>query len=138
MALTIRIATDIAALPSLQEQVTEFLQARQWDTSVTFQIEIALDELLTNVEKFAYGESSGERPFEVTVDSDDQALTLVVADEGGPFDPLTDSDEPDIDAALEDRAIGGLGIFLIRQFMDEVHYAREDGRNVLTMVKRRE
>ena len=54
-----------------------------------------------------------------------------------PFDPLYDAKQPDVGAAIEDRPIGGLGIYCVREMMDEVHYRREQGKNHLTLVSRR-
>jgi anti-sigma regulatory factor (Ser/Thr protein kinase) len=62
-------------------------------------------------------------------------MTVVISDEGKPYDP-TQKEDPDINLPVEDRPIGGLGIFLIRQIMDEVKYSREDRQNRLTLVKR--
>ena len=63
---------------------------------------------------------------------------MLIADDGRPFDPLTEAPEPDLESAIEDRPIGGLGVHLVRTMMDEVRYRREEGKNRLTLVKRRE
>ena len=63
------------------------------------------------------------------------ALTMEIIDNGRAFDPLTETPEPDLDSVLGDRPIGGLGVYLVKTFMDELLYRREDGRNHLKMVK---
>ena len=58
-------------------------------------------------------------------------------DNGRPFDPLNDAPEPDLDSGVADRAVGGLGVHLVRTMMDEMRYRRDRGRNHLTLVKER-
>ena len=74
-------------------------------------------------------------PTALSITLGDGAATAVVRDDARPFDP-TGAAAPDLDAALDDRAVGGLGIHLVQSMMDEVGYARRDGRNVTTLVKR--
>jgi len=66
----------------------------------------------------------------------DDSVTIEFIDEASPFDPLTETPDPDIDAGIEERRIGGLGVYLVREMMDEVKYAREGNRNRLTLVTR--
>ena len=73
--------------------------------------------------------------FNVTSDSD--AITIEIVDSGKPFDPLSDAPEPDLDAAVEERRIGGLGVHLVKTLMDQMHYKRENDQNRLTIVARR-
>jgi len=105
------------------------------DDSQVYAVELAMDEACTNIVEHAYkGEENGD--IECTCDANDVCLTLVVRDHGKPFDPSTVS-EPDLDGDIETRPLGGLGIYLIKQLMDDVHFEPlgESG-NVLTMVKR--
>jgi sigma-B regulation protein RsbU (phosphoserine phosphatase) len=106
------------------------------DDSQTYAVELAMDEACTNIIEHAYkGDEKGD--IECTCDSNDICLTVVIKDHGKPFDPSTVS-EPDLDADIDNRPLGGLGIYLIRQLMDEVHFEPlgESG-NVLTLVKRK-
>ena len=98
-----------------------------------FKVNLVLDELWVNV--VHYSGATGD--VEVSLDTDADEVRLEIADDGRPFDPLSEAVEPDLDAALEERPIGGLGIFLVREMMDELHYRREDGKNRLAMVKRK-
>ncbi len=118
----------------LSRKVSEFLRANAVPTSVVFAAELALEELVTNTLKYGYDDDA-EHEIEVTSRVDGEAMTLVVSDEGREFDPLAEA-EPDVDAAAEDREIGGLGIFLVRKSMSELRYERVNGRNVVTAVKR--
>jgi serine/threonine-protein kinase RsbW len=98
-------------------------------------VEMAVDEACSNIIEHAYCGQPGE--IEITCDCAGDTLTLILKDHGEPFDP-TAVPEPDLTCDLEDRHIGGLGIYLMRQLMDEVAF-ETDGQsgNILTMIKRR-
>jgi serine/threonine-protein kinase RsbW len=96
-------------------------------------IQLASEEVLMNVISHAYPDSSGD--VEITYHiRDDKSLVIEVVDWGISFDPLS-APEPDIEASVEDRVIGGLGIYMMRNIMDEAHYERVGNRNILTLVK---
>ena len=85
------------------------------------------------------GKGKERRPeIEIVLTSEDHALTIEVLDDGHPFDPLQDSPNPDLTATIEGRPIGGLGIHLVRNLMDDLHYQRDAGKNRLTLVARRD
>ncbi|MCY4558926.1 MAG: ATP-binding protein [Chloroflexi bacterium] len=94
---------------------------------------LAVDELLTNTISYGY-DDDGEHRIELVLRLEGGALVFEIADDGRAFDPLQAS-TPDIGASLQDRAIGGLGIYLVRKTMDGVTYRRQDGRNVVTLTK---
>ncbi len=96
--------------------------------------DLALEEALTNIFRYAYDD---ERPHRIRVQLAliDQFLQIEVEDDGKPFDP-TQAPPVDTSVPLERKPVGGLGIHLMRQFMDEVCYRRERNRNILTMRKR--
>ena len=101
-----------------------------------FRIELACDEACTNIIEHAYsGEDRGD--IECTCRVDEVGLTVILRDHGQPFDP--DSiPAPNFDASLEERDDRGLGLYFLRQLMDEAYFAfAPDSGNVLTMVKRR-
>ena len=106
------------------------------DDSETYAVELAVDEACTNIIEHAYeGENRGE--IECTCDFNKTFLTVILRDHGKPFDPSTVR-TPDITANIDDRTVGGLGVYLMKQLMDEVRFEPlgESG-NVLTMIKRR-
>jgi len=92
---------------------------------------------VTNVMLYAYPGKYGQVLVEFNKDETDKGehLVFTVSDGGIPFDP-TQRPEADITLSAEERQIGGLGIHLVRQLMDEIHYERKDGKNILTLVKR--
>ncbi|MGE5397728.1 MAG: ATP-binding protein [Chitinophagales bacterium] len=95
------------------------------------QVELAVEEAAMNICSYAYEKPPGHVLVRVT--KNEGRFIVELEDEGVPFDPLK-MDEPDIKAEIEDRRVGGLGVFLLRRVMDEVHYSRENGCNRLTLV----
>lgn len=97
-----------------------------------FKIRLSIEEVIENIVQYAYENGSGY--LEVSTDREGDVLVISFADAGRPFDPLAKPD-PDITLSAEERPIGGLGIFLCKQLMDEMYYEYKDQRNVLTMRK---
>ena len=79
----------------------------------------------------------GLHEFEITLTSEADVLRIEVTDDGRPFDPLNEAPEPDLDASVDDRQVGGLGIHLVRTMVDEMSYRREQDKNHLTLVARK-
>jgi serine/threonine-protein kinase RsbW len=94
---------------------------------------LVLEEALTNIINYAYPDNL-DHSIEVGLALRDGIFSIVIQDDGVPYDPTQKAD-PDITKSVSDRPIGGLGIFLIRQMMDGVNYAHIDGKNVLTLSK---
>jgi sigma-B regulation protein RsbU (phosphoserine phosphatase) len=104
--------------------------------SLTMSLNLALEEAVVNVMDYAYSEGQrGDVDIEVTADQ--QWLTFVISDTGIAFDP-TAKEDVDTTLSAEERPIGGLGIFLVRQLMDVIDYKREGNKNVLTLRKKRD
>jgi len=107
-----------------------------FDSCTVYQVQLAVDEACSNIIEHAYG-GEGPEMIECSLQVADGDLTVVLRDTGQPFDPSI-VPEPDVDADLDARTGGGLGLFFIRRIMDEVtfDFDTEDG-NVLTLVRRR-
>lgn len=99
------------------------------------QIALASEEILVNVIHYAYPEAEGDLEIEVGEATDGGGIEIIVRDSGGAFNPL-EEETPDISAPVEERPIGGLGIFMVQQIMDAVSYERRGRENVFTMTKR--
>ena len=101
------------------------------------EIELALEEVLVNIFNYAYKESSIEGNVEITCRlGDAESLVIEIADSGLPFDILAVR-EPDVTAEIDERPIGGLGVFFVKRLMDDVKYRREAERNILTLMVRK-
>ena len=122
-------------IPWLTERVDALLEDLDCPMKAQMQIDVAIDELLANIASYAYGTGEGEVTVRFDFQPDDRTVALTFIDSGIPYDPLAKPD-PDIALEVEKRSVGGLGIFLVKKTMDDMTYARRDGRNVLTIRKR--
>ena len=132
-SVSLKITPSLDQLERITAVVEDLGERDDWPPDLIFKVNLVLDELWVNV--VHYSGATGD--VEVSLDTDANEVRLEIADDGRPFDPLSEAVEPDLDAALDERPIGGLGIFLVREMMDELHYRREDGKNRLAMVKRK-
>ena len=131
---SITLGNNVEQVPLLAAFVDEVCEAVGLDMSVTMSMNLALEEAVVNVMKYAYPKGvQGDVLIEVK--ADDRLLTFVIIDHGTPFDP-TLQEEADTSLSAEERPIGGLGIFLVRQLMDGIGYERADDRNILTLTKK--
>ena len=121
-------------LDTVFEAIDQFADEQEWPSDLVFQIKLIVEELAMNV--INYGNRDGTEPIELRLATKGETIILEVSDQGNPFDPLTEAPEPDLSSALEDRPVGGLGLFLVKTLMDEVHYRWEDGRNHLSLITR--
>jgi anti-sigma regulatory factor (Ser/Thr protein kinase) len=96
---------------------------------------VAIEEVFVNVARYAYGDEEGDMTLGIGFDSESREITFQLTDKGTPFDPLKKPD-PDITLSAEERDIGGLGIFITKKTMDSVEYVYENGKNILTMIKK--
>ena len=130
----VRLTNQPKEKQRLLRSLQEFAQTQKLPAPVLQAADLALEEHLTNVMNYGYADT---RSHEILVRMEivDGAFQIEVEDDGQPFNPLA---RPPVNTSipLEDRPIGGLGIHLIRQYMDEVAYRREGDRNVLQMRKR--
>jgi len=115
------------------EAVLDFVNERLGDRPMKIQnqIGIAVDEIFSNIARYAYHPDVGDATVRIIVDSD---ITLEFEDSGIAYDPLS-AETPDITLPVEEREIGGLGLFVVKNLMDSVVYRREDGKNFLTIKK---
>ncbi|MDE1902628.1 MAG: ATP-binding protein [Alphaproteobacteria bacterium] len=132
--LKISLANRLSEIAPLAERVSAFCAERRVSESVAFRINLALEELLTNTIKYGYADQ-GAHEIAIELQRSSNGVTVEIVDDGKPFD-LTQVPTPDLDAPIEQRAIGGLGIHFVRTMMDEVRYCRDGSRNRVTLVKR--
>ena len=99
---------------------------------IQIKIRIAVDEIFSNIARYAYHPSSGSVAIRIAVDD---YITIEFEDRGRPYNPLA-ADDPDITLSAEERDIGGLGIFIVKKIMESVEYRREGEKNILTIKKK--
>jgi anti-sigma regulatory factor (Ser/Thr protein kinase) len=132
--VSLKVKTSHDELGRITAAVEDLGEREDWPPALAFKINLVLEELAINV--MNHGHDEGLHDIEIALSSDADTLTIEIADDGRPFDPLHDAPTANTAVALEDRQIGGLGIHLVRSMMDELHYRREQGRNCLTLITR--
>lgn len=128
------VGSDIAEIPGVSARLEEVMGRNGFSSEEILDTQLAVEEVVTNTIVHGYRSTRGEIKI-VCRFTGDRAV-IEISDTAPAFDPLSLPD-PDFAGELGDRKIGGLGVFLVRQLMDEVRYRREGGRNILTVVKKR-
>ena len=133
-ATAVTVTNDLAELERLSRAVEEFGRAAGLSAPVIFDLELAANEILTNVILHGYDDER-EHAIVVRLVANAGEVTVEVEDDGRPFDPSS-VPTPRLDLPLEERPLGGLGVHLARRVTDAIEYRRQDGRNILRMRKR--
>ena len=131
---SITVEAKIENVDKVTEFVNEVLEEKECPLKVQMQLDVAIDEIFGNIAYYAYGKGSGNARIQIEMEDNPPKITLTFIDQGIPYNPL-ESKDPDITLDIEDREIGGLGIFLVKKTMDELSYEYVDGQNILTMKK---
>ena len=125
---------EIDSIPAITDFVNEALEEADCSMKAQTQIDIAIDELFSNIAYYAYGENKGEATVVVDLDAEKREVSITFIDSGTPYNPLEKAD-PDVTLDAEERGIGGLGIFIVKKSMDEIRYEYTDQKNMLTIRK---
>ncbi|HOB61865.1 MAG TPA: ATP-binding protein [Candidatus Competibacteraceae bacterium] len=125
------IAADLAALPALRQWVEQACRDAGLDEAASYRLILAVDEIATNIVTHGYAEAGLSGDIALTIERTDRTLTVILEDGGVAYDPRTRSMPTalDLDQPLEERDLGGLGIFLALQGVDRFDYQRCDDRN---------
>src|SRR5215216_6430174 len=133
---SVQFAAKFEFLDEIRDFVGEVARAGGFSDKDVYNIQLATDEAASNIIEHAY-ENQPDGILDLSCGSRKDAITIILIDHGESFDP-SDVPPPDLKADLSDRKIGGLGLFLMRKLMDEVHYeSRPDRSNILTMINRK-
>ena len=125
---------QVEELQDLLSFLEDFLMLHHVSIKDTMVVNVAVEEIFVNIASYAYRgvENKGTK---ITFIYDNGVLTIEFVDWGVPFDPLAKED-PDVKAKIEDRGIGGLGIYMVKKSMDECSYERKDNQNVFVIRKK--
>lgn len=134
MEKSIILANELSEISRLTDFIEDIGNEFNLTPDVVFNLTLVLEEAVVNVINYAYPKEDHESIY-LSAKMQDGSIIFVLSDSGKAFDP-TMAPEADVTLSAEDRQIGGLGIFLIRQIMNEVKYERIDGKNVLTLEKK--
>ena len=134
-ALLLILKNDLSELARIAEEIESHGVSRGWPARWIMNLNVSLDELITNTVSYGY-QDTDEHEIRVTLTERDGTLVTVVEDDGTAFDPFTAAPAPELEADVEERPIGGLGVYFVKTLMDEVAYERVDDRNRITLVQR--
>jgi len=129
------IKNDLSEIETLSRFIDDFATQHQLPTKLAFQINLALEELVTNVISYGY-EDPNEHEIRLTLILENGTLRAEMEDDGRAFNPV-EAKPPDLDIPLEKRPVGGLGIHLVKNMFDSLDYRRENNRNYLILNKNR-
>ena len=130
----LEIEAEEENLEAVQSFVEEHLEAAGCPARAQMQIGVAVEEIFINIAHYAYAPEKGSATVRVEVSRDPVAVTITFVDHGVPYDPLAKAD-PDVTLPAREREVGGLGIFMTKQLMDDVSYEYRDGQNILILKK---
>ena len=131
--LEIAIANELEAIVAAEEKIDAFCEEREISPEIAYAVNLSIDEILTNTISYGYDEDEPDR-IEIIVRLESDSLVVEIVDDSAPFD-LSATPEANVEASLEERDVGGLGLFLVHQMMDRVEYERIEGRNIVTLTK---
>ncbi|MDD2972842.1 MAG: ATP-binding protein [Lachnospiraceae bacterium] len=132
-----KVLADVDQLDQVMTYMEAYMNEVRCDESIRVMVMICVEEIFVNIAHYAYRERGyvWVRLHSSEENNQESRLTIRFEDEGKPFDPLQRAD-PDVTLGGEERKIGGLGIFMVKQSMDEVSYEYANGRNIFTMEKK--
>ena len=130
---TVRITNQRDQVDTVRKFFDDYSKENKLTEKTVHDIQMALDELLTNIVNYGY-EDSDEHKIDVRFGINDDAVRVEIIDDSKPYNIL-EQENPDISLSVEDKPIGGLGIFLIKKLMSNVDYYTKEGKNHLVMTK---
>ena len=128
------IEAKVANLQQVLAFVDEYLESLGCPMKIQMQIDVAVEEIFVNVASYAYAPNIGSVTVQMELQEHPRTVVITFIDSGIPYNPLAKED-PDVTLSAEERAIGGLGIYMVKKSMDKMSYEYKDKQNVLTMTK---
>ena len=132
----ITVNAETAQVKIATSFVNEHLAALGCSERIRIQVDVAVDEIFSNIANYAYRPDTGPVTVQVGVEEDPLSVIITFIDHGVPFDPLSREQSDPTDVPKTERTIGGLGLYMVKKIMDDISYSYEDGRNVLTIRKK--
>jgi len=135
MKTELKIQNDLAEIERLANRIRSFGREHELPDVFVWEIRLVLEEIVTNIISYGY-EDQKSHTIEVSIANENEDIVLAVRDDACPFN-LLEHPEPDMDIPIEEREIGGMGIHLVREIMDEIEYSREADQNMVVMRRRK-
>ena len=132
--LKLTLKCDLLELQRAAEEIEAHGGRHGWPRKWIYNTNLSVDELVTNVVLYGFDEPSKQRDIELTLSVIDSNLVVEIIDQGAPFNPFEEVNEPTLDAPLEERQIGGLGVHFVKSLVSETSYQRIDDKNCITLV----
>ena len=135
-ALSLVLKNDSYELIRFSEAIDQFADRNRFPEQARFELQLCLEEAVMNVVNFGFDDiEEHDIHVDLELQDDDRTLVVRIVDDGRELDPLGEGGEPDLDAFLQDQAMGGLGFHLMRQYTDDIAYRRQNDRNHLVLTK---
>jgi anti-sigma regulatory factor (Ser/Thr protein kinase) len=131
--MRIELVNKLSELPNVMGMLEKFSASEGLEKTARQAAELSLDELLTNTISYGYSDSE-QHEIQIDIGVHDNALKIVVQDDGVAFNPF-DQEAPNLNMHIDERDLGGVGIHLVKEFMDDCAYQRVGQRNVVTLLK---
>jgi len=131
--IKIELLNQLEQLTKLAEVIETFGEDNNLPMNVVFDINLSLDELVTNIILYGYNDKN-THTIEVLLEKEGNKVEITLVDDGQEFDP-TKKEKPNLDLEVEDKGIGGLGIHFVKTKMSDIKYKREENKNILTLIK---
>lgn len=132
--ITVEAAVD--QIKPVTDFVNQQLDALGCSTRIRIQIDVAIDEIFSNIARYAYSETQGTATVRFDVEREPLSIIITFCDHGEPYDPLSKAMPDTIGLPAKKRPIGGLGLFMVKKTMDDIDYTYKDGKNILTIRKK--
>ena len=130
----ITVEATVDNLQTVIDFATEQLEAHDCPMKTSMQLELVIEEIFVNVSSYAYAPASGDVTVCIDFEENPSAVLMTFIDGGKPYNPL-ETPDPDTTLGIEERGIGGLGIFLVKKNVDEIAYEYAGGKNILRIKK---
>ncbi|MCK9483156.1 MAG: ATP-binding protein [Candidatus Marinimicrobia bacterium] len=128
-----RLSNSIDELQAVNNELEQFGESQDLAPDLMFNLNLVLEEVLTNIIFYGYDDSA-THVIELNINLKSEIIEIEIIDDGKPFNPLERPD-PNVNKSLDERQIGGLGIFLVKKIMDKAEYFRRENKNILNLQK---
>ena len=132
----ITVDADVEQIKPVTDFVNLQLEELSCSPRIRIQIDVAIDEIFSNIARYAYNKMNGTATVRVDVEEDPLCVVITFSDHGEPYDPLSIEMPDTTGLPAKKRPIGGLGLFMVKKTMDAIDYTYEDGKNILTIRKK--
>ncbi len=129
-----QVPANVELIDKMIDPIISSLEEIEVEHKKVYQVTLALEEIFANISKYAYPSGEGMIDIFYEINKDEKQLKVVIKDKGAAFNPL-EKEDPDLGASVSERKIGGLGIYIVKNIIDDIKYQRINNENVLELIK---